>query len=147
MAEPARKYDPDPAAGQDPFNPAPRPSPDPAAPEPLMTDIERGDSYVDNRQVVRGTSGNGLLIGAVIVILAAIAFYIFGPGASETVAPPSETPTTTTAPAPAEPNATAPAAPADQPAAAPQGAAPAEPTPAPAEPAPAQPAPAPAPAQ
>jgi hypothetical protein len=147
MANPARKYDPDPTTNQDPFNPAPRPSPDPAAPEPLMTDIGRGDSYVDNRQVVRGTSGNGLLIGAVIVILAAIAFYIFGPGASETVAPPSETPAATTTPAPAEPNATAPAAPADQAAPAPQGAAPAEPAPAPAEPAPAQPAPAPAPAQ
>ena len=74
---------------------------DPAAPEPLMTDMARGESYVDNRQVVRGTSGNGLLIGAVIVILAAVAFYIFGPGAGETVAPPSETPATTTAPAPA----------------------------------------------
>jgi hypothetical protein len=159
MAEPARKYDPDPALGQDPFNPAPpRPSPDPAAPEPLMTDMSRGETYVDNRQVVRGTSGNGLLIGAVIVILAAVAFYIFGPGAGETVAPPTETPATTTAPAPAEPNAaapadqpapaepnaTAPAAPADQPTPAPQGAAPAEPAPAPAEPAPAQPAPAPA---
>jgi len=155
MADPARKYDPDPALGQDPFNPAPpRPSPDPAAPEPLMTDMSRGDSYVDNRQVVRGTSGNGLLIGAVIVILAAVAFYIFGPGAGETVAPPTETPATTTAPAPApaepnatapaDPNATAPAAPADQAAPAPQGAAPAEPAPAPAEPAPAEPAPAPA---
>jgi len=146
MADPARKYDPDPALGQDPFNPAPpRPSLDPAAPEPLTTDVGRDAPYVDNRQVVRGTSGNGLLIGAVIVILAAIAFYIFGPGASETVAPPSETPATTTAPAPApaEPNATAPAAPADQTAPAPQGAAPAQP----AQPAPAQPAPAPAPAQ
>ena len=49
---------------------------------------------------VRGTSGNGLLIGAVIVILAAVAFYIFGPGATETVAPPAEAPATTTAPAP-----------------------------------------------
>ena len=149
MAEPARKYDPDPAAGQDPFNPAPRPSSDPLAPEPLMTDIGRGDPYVDNRQYVRGTSGNGLLIGAVIVILAAIAFYIFGPGATETVVPPAETPATTTAPAPdatapAAPDAMAPAAPADQAAPAPERA-PAEP--APAEPAPAQPAPAPAPAQ
>jgi hypothetical protein len=141
MAEPARKYDPDPAAGQDPFNPVPRPSSDPAAPEPLTTDIGRSDPHVDNRPDARGASGNGLLIGAVIVILAAIAFYIFGPGATETTAPPAETPATTTAPAP---DATAPAAPADQAAPAPQGAAPAEPAPAPAEPAPAQPAPAPA---
>ena len=41
---------------------------------------------IDNRAGVRGTSGNGLLIGAVIVVLAVIAFYIFGPGATETVA-------------------------------------------------------------
>ena len=27
MADPARKYDPDPAVGQDPFNPAPAPIP------------------------------------------------------------------------------------------------------------------------
>ena len=47
-----------------------------------MTDVGRDDPYIDNRQVVRGTSGNGLLIGAVLVILAAIAFYIFGPGAT-----------------------------------------------------------------
>jgi hypothetical protein len=141
MADPARKYQPDPTAGQDPFNPAPRPSSDPLEPEPLMTDIGRGDPYVDNRQQVRGTSGNGLLIGAVIVVLAAVAFYIFGPGATETTAPPAEAPATTTAPAP---DATAPAAPADQAAPAPQGAAPAAPAPAPAEPAPAQPAPAPA---
>jgi hypothetical protein len=136
MADPARKYDPDPSAGQDPFNPAPRPSSDPLAPEPLTTDIGRDDPYVESRRDARGASGNGLLIGAVIVILAAIAFYIFGPGATETTAPPAETPATTAAPAP---SGTAPAAPA------PQGAAPAEPAPAPAQPA--QPAPAPAPAQ
>ena len=108
MAQPARRYEPDPAAGQDPFNPAPPRSPDPLAPEPLMTDPERDAPVVDNRQYVRGTGGNGLLIGAVIVILAAVAFYIFGPGATETAAPPAEAPATTTAPAP---DASAPAAP------------------------------------
>ena len=61
MAEPARKYEPDPAAGQDPFNPAPPLSPDPLAPEPLMTDLNRDAPVVDNRQYVRGTGGNGLL--------------------------------------------------------------------------------------
>ena len=52
-----------------------------------MTDLNRDAPVVDNRQYVRGTGGNGLLIGAVIVILAAVAFYIFGPGATETVVP------------------------------------------------------------
>lgn len=149
MAEPARRYDP--ASGQDPLNPVPPLSSDPLAPEPLMTDTGRSAPVVDNRQYVRGTSGNGLLIGAVVVILAAIAFYIFGPGATETVAPPAEAPATTTAPAPdaaaPAPEATAPAAPADQPAPATESVAPAEPAPAPAEPAPAQPPAEPAPAQ
>jgi len=151
MAESARKYDPDPALGQDPFNPAPpRPSSDPLAPELGVTDIGRSDPYIENRQVVRGTSGNGLLIGAVLVILAAIAFYIFGPGATDTAAPPSETPATTTTPAPDAAAPTAPAdqaapppenaAPADQAAPPPENAAPAEPAQTPAEPAPAKPA-------
>lgn len=150
MAEPARKYDPDPVVGQDPFNPVPPRLTDPVGADPLMTDIGRTDPVLDNRPVVVSErSGNGLLIGAVIVVLAVVAFYIFGPGSSETVAPPATQPATTEPAAPA-PDATAPADPA---APAPNAAAPAETAPAPAEPAPAptnaapaEPAPAPAPA-
>ena len=149
MAHPARKYDPDPALGQDPFNPAPAPIPG-LGPDPLVTETRRGDTIVDNRGAVTRTGGNGLLIGAVIVVLAVVAFYVFGP--SFRSAPPVTQPATTEPAAPA-PDAMAPAAPADQAAPAPNAAAPAEPAPAPAEPAPAptnaapaEPAPAPAPA-
>jgi hypothetical protein len=150
MADPARKYDPDPAVGQDPFNPAPAPIPG-LGPDPVATDARRGDTIIDNRGVTR-TGGNGLLIGAVIVVLAVVAFFIFGPDSNDTVGPVTE-PATTEPAAPA-PDAMAPAAPADTAAPAPNATAPAENTPAPAEPtpapteaAPAEPAPAPAPAQ
>jgi len=149
MADPARKYDPDPALGQDPFNPAPAPIPG-LGPDPVVTEARRGDTIIDNRGVVSGTSGNGLLIGAIIVVLAVVAFFVFGSSFRETAAPPATQPATTE-PA-AAPNAMAPAAPADQATPAPNAAAPAGTAPAPAEPAPAPTnaapaAPAPAPAQ
>jgi hypothetical protein len=93
------------------------------------------DPVVDNRTVVqpRG-SGSGWLIALVIVILAVVAYYVFGrsgppapaepPAASETAPAPAPAPATppadnSTAPAPAEPapatppadNSTAPANP------------------------------------
>jgi len=147
MADPARKYDPDPALGQDPFNPAPAPIPG-LGPDPVATEARRGDTIIDNRGAVAGTGGNGLLIGAVIVVLAVVAFFVFGPSFRETAAPPATQPATT------EPAAPAATAPADQAAPAPNATAPAENAPAPAEQAPAPteaapaaPAPATAPAQ
>jgi hypothetical protein len=113
MAEPARKYDPDPPRAQDPFNPAP-PLSDPARPEPLTTDTtdprtDMKDKYAEPRR-----SGNGVLIAVVVLVLAAIAFYVFAPGANETTVPT------------AEPQSTAPA----EPAPAPSGTQPAQPAPA-----------------
>lgn len=145
MADPVRKYD-DPAVGQDPFNPAPPIAGGPLGPDPLVTDTKRGDTYIDNRSAVKGTSGNGLLIGAVVIVLAAVAFYVFGPGARNS-APPAEQPAAT---APATETPPAATAPADQ--MAPKAEAPATTAPATAEPAapapaevkPAEPAPAPA---
>lgn len=154
MAEPARKYEPDPSLNQDPFNPVPPRLTDPVGPGPAVND--RGDASYSDRPVIENrvrSGGSGVLIAAVIVILAAVAFYIFGPGATsrpagDTAAPPATTtesaPATTIVPddsgTATQPNATAPAAPAEQPAA-PKAAAPAEQAPA------TQPAPTTAPAQ
>ncbi len=154
MADPARRYDNDPRMAQDPFNPAPPPLSEPLDRDPAAVNTnDPRTTVVDNRQT--SGAGNGLLIGAVIIVLAAVAFYIFGPGSTETTVPATEPPATTTAPAPEggtapAPDATAPAAPADPAEPAPSGTAPAEPNAtAPAEPnatAPADPA-APAPAE
>jgi hypothetical protein len=157
MADPARKYDPDPAVGQDPFNPAPAPIPG-LGPDPVVTETRRGETIVDNRGPVTGTGVNGLLIAAVIVVLAVVAFYVFAPSSNDTAGPVTQPATTEPAPATTEPaapapapapDAMAPAAPADQAAPAPNATAPAETSPAPAEPAqaptdaaPAEPAPA-----
>lgn len=101
----------------DPFNPVP----------PTGT-----DPRVDRTTVVQSRSGgSGWLIALVVVILAVVAYYVFGRSGE--------------APAPAEPPAASTPAPAPAPA---EPMKPAEPAPAPAEPAPApapaEPAPAPA---
>ncbi|HTV68016.1 MAG TPA: hypothetical protein VMF90_05705 [Rhizobiaceae bacterium] len=143
MADPARKFDERP----DMRDPAAPLSPDPR--------IAANDPYVNNNVVERGT-GNGVIIAAVLLVLAVIAFFIFGPGVSgDPAAPPATTTEEPAAPAPdatapaapadpatPAPDATAPAAPADPATPAPDASAPAEPAPAPAEPAPVEPAPA-----
>ena len=156
MANPARVPDPRP----DPLNPVPPAGADPFTPD-ARNPANTSDPNVVNRVETR-SGGSSVLIAAIVLVLAVIAYFIFAPGTGETPPAPGEPATTTTEPAmpapdatapdataPADPatpapDATAPAAPADPAAPAPDAAAPApaEPAPAPAEPAPAEPAPA-----
>ena len=154
MANPARVPDPRP----DPLNPVPPAGADPFTPD-ARNPANTSDPNVVNRVESR-SGGSSVLIAAIVLVLAVIAYFIFAPGTGETPPAPGEPATTTTEPAtpapdatapdaaaPADPatpapDATAPAAPADPAAPAPDAAAPAEPAPAPAEPAPAEPAPA-----
>lgn len=159
MADPARRTDETradlPPMSTDPFNPVP-----PLVPEETIAEdryANANDPRVVNRVDIQAErrTGTSVLIAAVVLILALIAYLVFASGTPDTALPP-ESPAVTApageaapapnAMAPAEPNAMAPAE------TAPEGAAPAEPNaaaPAPAEPAPAPatPAPAPAPAQ
>jgi hypothetical protein len=79
----------------DPLNPVP----------PLGTDPLGTDSRVDNRTVVQSrSSGNGVLIAAVVLVLAIIAYFVFAPGSDTTVNEPAGTTApATTEPAPADP--------------------------------------------
>lgn len=116
-----------PPGSRDPVTPIPPLGVDPLSP--------RNASTLGDRPVVRSSNSNGILIAAVILVLAVVAYFIFAPH-NETANAPGEPATT------AEPAAT-PAAPATAPATPPATTAPAEPaTPpaaAPAEPAPATP--------
>lgn len=146
----------------DPLDPEARTT-DPLAPDPRLSPA---NVQTVNRVESR-TAGTGILIAAVVLVLALIAYFAFAPGDDADVAPeapvteqPADTapaPDATAPAAPADtapaPDATAPAAPSDTTAPAPsdttapapESSAPAETAPAPApEPAP---APAPAPAQ
>ena len=154
MANPARVPDPRP----DPLNPVPPAGADPFTPD-ARNPANTSDPNVVNRVESR-SGGSSVLIAAIVLVLAVIAYFIFAPASDNTPVAPGEPATTTTEPAAPAPDATAPAAPADpatpapdatapeapaDPAApAPDAAAPApaEPAPAPAEPAPAEPAPA-----
>jgi hypothetical protein len=167
MANPARKFDDRPEVNpraNDPYNPASPMDADPVARDPR---VAANDPLVNTTVVDRGT-GNGVIIAAVLLVLAVVAFFIFGPGVGDDAVVTDQPATTTeepavvapdatlpapdaTAPAaPADPatpapDATAPEAPADTTAPAPDASAPTEPTdaaPAPAEPAPVEPAPA-----
>jgi len=133
-----------PARVPDPLNPVP-----PAGADPFTPDARNpaNDPRVVNRVETR-SGGSSVLIAAIVLVLAVIAYFIFAPGTDNApVTPPATTTTEPAAPAPdatapatpatPAPDATAPAAPADQAAPTPDAAAPA-----PAEPAPAQPAPA-----
>lgn len=142
MANPARKYDDpqDPRLVNDPLNPTPPLGPDPLTAEPrLSTDRPRPEDPVMRSDRGMGTS---VLIAAIVLVLAVIAYFAFGPRGTETVTPTQQPAATEPAtPATPAPESTAPATPA------PSNSAPAQP----AEPAPAQPNPAtpaqPAPAQ
>jgi len=163
MADPARRIDEtradQPPISPDPFNPLPPLTPEEAAAEQRYANAN--ERRIENRVDVQAErrTGTSVLIAAVVLILALIAYLVFASGTPDTALPPEgpamtepagEAAPAPNATAPAEPNAMAPAepnamAPAET---APEGAAPAEPTaaaPAPAEPA--TPAPAPAPAQ
>lgn len=160
MANPARKYEerPDERA-VDPLAPVPPLSTDPVTADPRFQ--AANDPRVEHTTVVQSRgAGNGVLIAALVIVLAVIAYFVFAPGAPETTVPADQPATTsepaTPAPATPAPDATAPAAPADPATPAPDATAPAAPADpaapapdanAPAAPAPAEPAPAPAPAQ
>jgi hypothetical protein len=146
MAEPARKFDEprtNPPISPDPFNPMP-----PLTPEAALAEERHANANerpIVNRVDVQAErrTGTSVLIAAVVLIIALIAYLVFASGDPETAVPPQGTAVTEPAPAP---TAVAPAEPATEPSAA----APAETAPeatAPAETAPATPAPAPAPAQ
>lgn len=157
MANPSRIPD------RDPVNPMPLGS-DPLSTDPRINPANTSDPrVVDNRNVVQSRgAGSGVLIAAVVLVLAIIAYFVFMPAGTDTTVTPDQ-PTTTEPVAPADPatpapdatapaapadpatpapDATAPAAPADPATPAPDATAPAEPAPAPAEPAPAPAAPA-----
>ena len=157
MANPARVPDP---RHTDPLNPAPPAGADPFTPEARNP---ANDPRVINRVETR-SGGSSVLIAAIVLVLAVIAYFVFAPGTDNAPVAPSDPATTTTEPAapapdataPASPatpapDATAPAAPADPAAPAPDATAPAAPAdpaaPAPDAAAPAPAAPAPAPAQ
>jgi hypothetical protein len=142
MANPSRIPDP---RLNDPENPSTPVGADPLSSDPRLNPANSQDPrVVDNRNVVQSRgAGSGVLIAAVVLVLAIIAYFVFAPGTDTAVTPTGDT--TTTEPATPAPDATAPAPDATAPATpAPDATAPAEPAPAPAEPAP---APAPAPAQ
>lgn len=146
MANPARKPDDpqDPRVVNDPVNPVPPLGTDPAQPR-MSADTPRSDDPVMRSDRGMGTS---VLIAAVVLALAVIAYFMFSPQGTETVAPTDQPATTEPAtPSAPAPESTAPTTPAPTDTApttpAPSDSAPATPTePAPAQPDPATPAPA-----
>ncbi len=164
MANPARNpNDPrarDPRVVEDNLNPIPPLGPDPRTPEPRIASNDTVPGATAVVHTDRG-AGTGVLIAAVVIVLAVIAFFVFGrgdadlpagapvapeqPAVTEPAAPGAAAPAATpqadqAAPAPEATEPAAPAPEATEPAApAPQATQPAEPAPAaPAQPAPAQ---------
>ena len=142
MADAARRLDPKPSDPRlnDPLNPTTAvPGVDP------RIQAANEDPRVNNIPVVESRGpGNGVIIAAVVLVLAVIAYFMFAPGTNAPAPEPATTsePAAPATPAPATPapDAMAPAAPATP---APDAAAPATPAPdATAPAAPAQPAPA-----
>jgi hypothetical protein len=151
MADPARKYDDprqaDPTLSPDPLNPIPPLTPEATAERHAnANDPRRIENRVDIQAERR--TGTSVLIAAVVLIIALIAYLVFASNPDTTALPPEGPAVTAPAdPATPAPDASAPATPAPEAAApaetAPEATAPAEPAPAPAEPT----TPAPAPAQ
>jgi hypothetical protein len=75
MADPVRRHDYEtPRPPQDPFNPIP--SPDHAEP-PEPDNLDRPNVVFEDRTGL--SAANIVLIAAIVIILGAVAFYIFGP--------------------------------------------------------------------
>ncbi len=138
MANPVRNQDDprarDPRVVEDNLNPIPPLGPDPRTPEPRIAsnDTVPGSTAVVNTD--RG-AGTGVLIAAVVIVLAVIAFFVFGRGGADV---PADTTAAPEQPAVTEPGAAAPEAtpPAGQAAPAPEAAEPAAPAPGATAPAP-----------
>lgn len=137
MANPARKVDPLDADPR-PIDPAAPVGLDPLAPGAARTGTAGVDprvhpGAVDNRTVVQTRrSGSGVLIAAIVVVLAIIAYFVFAPGDTMPPAVTTDEPVVTepATPAAPAPDAAAPATPApDAAAPAPDAAAPAAPAP------------------
>ena len=80
MANPARVPDPRPT---DPLNPVPHSGADPFNPDP-RNPANSQEPHIINRVESR-SGGSGVLIAAVVLVLAVIAYFVFAP-ADETVA-------------------------------------------------------------
>jgi hypothetical protein len=143
MANPARIPDP---RYEDPIDPKAQSSLDPVTGEPRVAANYDQPSVVNRVETRNG--GSAVLIAAVVVVLAVVAYFVFAPasndGVIETPAPAATSEPLAPAPeaaAPAAPAATMTPAPTEPAAPAPEAVAPAAPAPdatAPAEPAPAQ---------
>ncbi|MGE0501132.1 MAG: hypothetical protein AB7I79_05650 [Rhizobiaceae bacterium] len=130
MANAARKSD-EPRYTPDPFNPIPPLGADSVDPRTGANDPH----YVENRVSVQSErrTGASVLVAAIVIVLAAIAYFMFS-GNDEAVVPAGDAPAVTapetTTPPVAEPEATAPTAPADPATPQPESAAPVETAPA-----------------
>src|SRR5262249_62067827 len=97
MADPASRHDYEtPRPPQDPFNPIP-PADHAEPPEPV--DLDRPNVVIEDRSGL--SAANIVLIAAIVLVLGAVGFYIFGPGARDTspiaqVPGPAATDSTTT---------------------------------------------------
>src|SRR5918994_5757757 len=119
MANPSRIPDP---RLNDPENPSTPVGADPLSSDPRLNPANSQDPrVVDNRNVVQSRgAGSGVLIAAVVLVLAVIAYFVFAPGTDTAVTPTGDAVTTEpatpapegTAPATPAPDATAPATPA-----------------------------------
>lgn len=105
MANPARKYDERPDATSsvvDPLNPVPPTATDPSS-DPRFHPAN--DPRLDDTIVKQRSAGNGVLIAALVIVLAAIAYFVFAPSTPSNAPATQQPAATETAPAPADNNA------------------------------------------